>query len=397
MKTKLEKVENYYHTSYSKAKERGGFYKFYQKLIHPKLYFAAEALEKKLENNWIEFEKLPAAVQIYKDGKLVYANSSCKRLFGIEKDSCIIDFSFLLKQEGRAHEQQVDFEKLKDEGIKTARSGKCDFLIEVRKLDCGQKSYHLILIFEITQLKEKIQRLQVDLKNLEQEAVFEDIAIGIIGHDLKNLFNGILGMSQMMAEEIDELRSDTIKIFAESIYKQIKEANEILSDVLLWYKIKEDQAQNEDAPLRTIVQRQIDLYKHGEKKIHFDNAVPEEIILHSDSAIVAAIVRNLLSNAVKFTNYEGKIRVEAERNDGHVKIRVIDNGVGLTKERLAQLFGNKTGSVSTLGTFKEKGHGLGLNLVKKMVAALHGSISAESEVLKGTTVTVTLPAEEKDL
>ncbi|MEM4348293.1 MAG: HAMP domain-containing sensor histidine kinase [Candidatus Anstonellaceae archaeon] len=391
MKTKLEKVENYYHTSYSKAKERGGFYKFYQKLIHPKLYFAAEALEKKLENNWAGLEKLPVAVQVYEEGAFVYANRSCKRLFGIEKDSCIIDFSFLLKQEGKTHEQQLNFEKLKDEGIKTARSGRGDFLIEVRKLDCWQKSCHLVLIFEITQLKEKIQRLQEDLKNLEQEAVFEDIAIGVIGHDLKNLFNGILGMSQMMAEEIDELRSDTIKIFAESIYKQVEEANEVLSDVLLWYKIKKGQAQNEDAPLRTIVQQQIDLHKHSQKKIHFDNAVPEEIILHSDSAIVGTIVRNLLSNAVKFTNHEGKIRVEAEKNDGHVKIRVIDNGVGMTKERLAQIFGNETSSVSTLGTFKERGHGLGLNLVKKIVAALHGSISAESEVLKGTTVTVTLP------
>lgn len=114
-----------------------------------------------------------------------------------------------------------------------------------------------------------------------------------------------------------------------------------------------------------------------------------EIIPQTDKKIKADInhfdfvMRNLLSNAIKFTPNNGSIKVTyTNYGQGQVQFSIIDNGLGMGKEKIAQLF--SANSKSTLGTSQEKGTGLGLMLCKEFIELNGGQIWAESEKGKGS-------------
>jgi signal transduction histidine kinase len=106
--------------------------------------------------------------------------------------------------------------------------------------------------------------------------------------------------------------------------------------------------------------------------------------------MLKTIILNLVSNAIKFTNSGGRININAEENSGNVIISVSDNGVGITPDNLAKLF-DISEIITTKGTAKETGTGLGLLLCKEFVEKHGGKIWVESEVGKGSDFKFTLP------
>jgi signal transduction histidine kinase len=102
------------------------------------------------------------------------------------------------------------------------------------------------------------------------------------------------------------------------------------------------------------------------------------------------VLRNLVSNAIKFTDKNGAINISAEENSGNVIISVSDNGVGITPDNLAKLF-DISEVITTKGTEKETGTGLGLLLCNEFVEKHGGKIWVESEVGKGSDFKFTLP------
>jgi signal transduction histidine kinase len=105
---------------------------------------------------------------------------------------------------------------------------------------------------------------------------------------------------------------------------------------------------------------------------------------------------NLLSNAVKFTPEGGSVEVAAWQDDGHLKIRVSDTGLGIPPEDLPNLFqpfhrGRNVTKKAIEGT------GLGLTIVKALVEAHKGTIEVQSELDKGTTLQFTLPLSKPSL
>jgi signal transduction histidine kinase len=112
--------------------------------------------------------------------------------------------------------------------------------------------------------------------------------------------------------------------------------------------------------------------------------------------MISTVFRNLLSNAIKFTPEGGRVTLELKRlsvEDGQVcyEVSVSDNGIGIPKERLDQLF-RMDNTESTKGTANESGTGLGLLLCYDFVIRNSGSLRAESEIGKGSRFIFTLPA-----
>lgn len=99
---------------------------------------------------------------------------------------------------------------------------------------------------------------------------------------------------------------------------------------------------------------------------------------------------NLISNAIKFTNNGGEINIEATKNPENIIISVSDNGVGIPKDTLSKLF-DISEVITTSGTAKETGTGLGLLLCKDFIESHSGKIWVESEVGKGSYFKFTLP------
>ena len=99
---------------------------------------------------------------------------------------------------------------------------------------------------------------------------------------------------------------------------------------------------------------------------------------------------NLLSNAVKFSNEDGKITVECEEHENDIAIKIIDNGIGIPANKLATIT-NPFEQVSSSYARDHEGSGLGLAITKELAELHGGTLSIESTIDVGTTVTVRLP------
>ena len=111
--------------------------------------------------------------------------------------------------------------------------------------------------------------------------------------------------------------------------------------------------------------------------------------------MISTVIRNLLSNAIKFSHPKATITLTSKVENDFIIISVEDQGVGIPKEKLDLLF-NSTDIISTLGTSKERGTGLGLILCKSFVQLNHGSIWVESEEKKGSTFFFSVPQQNGD-
>jgi PAS domain S-box-containing protein len=118
---------------------------------------------------------------------------------------------------------------------------------------------------------------------------------------------------------------------------------------------------------------------------------PEPIWLEADLARMAQVLSNLLNNAAKYTRPGGHIWLTAERQDGHVVLRVCDNGMGIPPPMLRKIFEMFT-QVGGTSDHAQGGLGIGLTLVKRLVEMHEGVVEARSEgVNKGSEFIVTLP------
>jgi signal transduction histidine kinase len=115
-----------------------------------------------------------------------------------------------------------------------------------------------------------------------------------------------------------------------------------------------------------------------------------EIEVFVDRNMVNTILRNLITNAIKYTHKAGTIKVMAIQVDHQAFISVIDNGVGIDPVMIGKLF-KISEKISTAGTEKETGTGLGLLLCKEFVEKHGGQIEVRSELGKGSEFIFSLP------
>jgi two-component system sensor histidine kinase/response regulator len=127
------------------------------------------------------------------------------------------------------------------------------------------------------------------------------------------------------------------------------------------------------------------------KNISIETDLVKDDFVYADIFMVSTILRNLLTNAIKFTNKNGKIIVSAKKKKGFLEISISDTGVGIAPMNLEKVF-KIDFKLSSLGTNKEKGTGLGLILCKEFVEKQGGMIWVESELGKGSVFTFTLAA-----
>ncbi len=120
------------------------------------------------------------------------------------------------------------------------------------------------------------------------------------------------------------------------------------------------------------------------KEIILNNKVNPNLDIYADSHMMQTFLRNLISNAIKFSCQNTEIYVQSKITGKQVEISVIDHGIGISNEKLEQLFSQKN-DITTEGTAGEKGTGLGLMLCRDFVEKQGGKINVESEIHKVTS------------
>lgn len=128
------------------------------------------------------------------------------------------------------------------------------------------------------------------------------------------------------------------------------------------------------------------------KNIDFKTNIEPEVAIFADLNTIKTVLRNLMSNAIKFTPDGGEIYINAIDSEENVTIVVKDSGIGIPEENIPKLFDSNQ-HLTTYGTNRESGSGLGLILCKDFVEKNRGKIWVESLPGKGTSFFVQLPAQ----
>lgn len=245
---------------------------------------------------------------------------------------------------------------------------------------------------DITKRKEiekEVVKYNKDLREINEAT---EKIISVISHDLKNPIAGIVSSSEVLKNNIETFEKEHIKEFSNIIHRASTKLLDRLNELIIWVNTKHTKAAYDPhkVKLHSVINKALDalLLNAKQKDIKIENKIPEDIFVFADINMLKSVVQNLVSNSIKFTPKDGHILITANIKNSMAEVHIKDNGVGMPQEILNSLLKNK--NVSTKGTEKELGTGLGLKLVKDFVIQNGGDIYFESEENKGTTVTFTL-------
>lgn len=258
-----------------------------------------------------------------------------------------------------------------------------------------------ILEERLTQNSIEIERQRDELnkqkKELEELNATKDKFFTIIAHDLKNPFNTVIGLSELLMERFDTYDESKIKNFIRQINKFTLNAYDLLEDLLQWAKSQTGRlkVQEEKVDLNSLVSESIGFLKEraNEKNIRIKTEINKNTVARIDKNMIGTVLRNLISNAIKFTENNGEIIIKTDINSDFIHVNVIDSGVGIPAENMDKLF-RIDKNISTQGTNEESGTGLGLIISKEFVECNGGTIRVESEEGKGSNFIFTLPVYE---
>lgn len=239
--------------------------------------------------------------------------------------------------------------------------------------------------------KEKIEEKRDELKKSNNT---KDKLISIIAHDLKNPFNAIIGLSELLSFNYEDLENGKRLELVKYINISSKNAYSLLENLLQWARTQNNKIFFSPVKfdLTEVIIENVKLLSLSaeRKQIAILSQIPPETYVYADRNMLSTIVRNLLSNAIKFTCTRGEINISSTLTNHFVIIEVSDNGIGMSSEQMERLFCPDE-FVSTTGTEGESGSGLGLIVTKEFVEKNGGRLEVHSQPGKGSTFSFSIP------
>lgn len=254
--------------------------------------------------------------------------------------------------------------------------------------------------FEIEKRNQVELELQAYAKKLEESNHTKDKFFSIIAHDLKNPFAGFLGLTQILANDLNTFSLEELQTFGKNLNKSAKNLYILLENLLEWSRMQNDTIQfNPDmCVFAYLVKQNLDIANENiqKKQLTIINNIPNAMMLNIDVSMINSVLRNIIANAIKFTPRNGTIEIGIEESypgneqPEYLTIYVKDSGIGIPQEMVDKLFKIEE-RVSRLGTEGESSTGLGLLLCKEFIHKHDGRIWVESEEGVGTKFCFTLP------
>lgn len=217
-----------------------------------------------------------------------------------------------------------------------------------------------------------------------------------MSHELRTPLNAILGFSEVISTRMFSETPERNYEYAALINSSGHHLLTLINDILDLAKIEAGRWKLEEAEVDLFRvaddAMQLVLWRTKDSNATLENAIdPELARLYADERAIKQILLNLLSNAVKFTPEHGKVAAFARiTEDGGLAFGVSDTGVGISSEDQVLVF-DSFGQGKHDVAIADKGTGLGLAIVKGLAESHGGHVRLESQVGKGTRVTVYLP------
>lgn len=267
---------------------------------------------------------------------------------------------------------------------------------EIRELNASLERRVAARTAELEQanahLKTAEQKL---LKMLAQEKELSELKssfVSMVSHEFRTPLAVILSSAELLKNHLERLPPNVREEQLTAICGSAREMSKMIDEVLLLGKVEGGQMRFAPAPLdlRELCVRLIDeMHSATQHRCLIELHAPDgSIAAEGDEALLRHILANLLSNAVKYSASSEPVRLEIQRDGAHAILTVADRGVGIPAADLPKIFQafQRAGNVGQIA-----GTGLGLVIVQHCVDLHGGTIELQSEIGKGTRVTVRLP------
>ncbi|MDF1571169.1 MAG: PAS domain-containing protein [Bacteroidales bacterium] len=269
-------------------------------------------------------------------------------------------------------------------------------------LDLEDEVTNLILIdSDITdlkvaeeQIKKQNEEIESQARELQKTNATKDRLFSIIAHDLKNPFHSILGFTEILKQQYDEITVEKQQEFLDMIHASTQSAYELLENLLDWARTQTRKVNMKPSRLQLseLVDEVISLQslQASVKNIQLINEIDKGTEVYADKNLINTVIRNIVGNAIKYTREGGRVSLSATQKNTHVKIMITDTGIGMMESQRKALF-ELDRMNSSAGTSGETGTGLGLIVCHEFMKLNGGHISVDSDPGKGSTFTMTLP------
>ncbi len=251
----------------------------------------------------------------------------------------------------------------------------------------------ILNVRDISDRKKTEQLIKEKEEHLKKINATKDRLFSIIGHDLRNPFNSIVGFSDLIVEQVENYQYEDIDQYAKIIQDSAQRSMCLLTNLLDWSRAQigsiefAPKAIKVEPLLNDAVSLVID--SANSKFVSIRKELPNNLEVFADQQMLSIIFRNLISNAIKFSNCNGEVVIRVLEKADDFEFSISDNGIGIKPEDLDKLFRIECVH-TTNGTNNERGTGLGLLLCEEFVHQHNGKIWVESHEGQGATFYFTI-------
>jgi two-component system, sensor histidine kinase and response regulator len=341
-------------------------------------------------------EKLIGMKNVYTIGFLrderLYGAAFILTSYKIESDDTSIIEAITSQAALNVHKRTIEKELRISEARFRILSKHLEEEVHKRTMDLEESNIRLQHELKARNLAQK--SLEKSTDQLKELNATKDKFFNIVAHDLKNPFTSLLGSSELLCENIEQMNSEEIRALATVINDSAKSGYSILQNLLDWSRSQTGLLKYNPETINLsglIAQNILNIEPLARRKgIEFITKFGSDSSLFADKNMINTILRNLLSNAVKFSYRSGTVIISSWESDGYAIISVKDSGTGISKENIQKLF--RIDSKHSLpGTENEQGTGLGLKLCKEFTEKLNGRLTVESTENVGSEFKFSLP------
>lgn len=330
------------------------------------------------EFNAITSNMSEGLIVLNKDGVVVSLNTAARKIFEAEEDSIGKDFL------------TIDRTPEISRAIKETLSGKKQEL----EYEKNGRNYDLC-INQIVEKDEVIGVLLLAIDNTEKIQAEQNRRefTANVSHELKTPLQSIIGSADLIESGL--VKPEDMPRFIGHIKTDAARLVSLVSDIIRLSQLDENTEMNrETVDALSVAKEALEMVGSIAESRNISLTIKgEPAPLNSVHKLLYDIIYNLCDNAVKYNKEGGFVKVDVKTAGDKVQVAVSDNGVGIAPADQSRVF-ERFYRVDKSHSRESGGTGLGLSIVKHAVAYLKGSISLESTLGKGTTITVSFPAEK---
>lgn len=268
----------------------------------------------------------------------------------------------------------------------------------IRKADFGKEkiefqNYSYSELLEITDaLQTMNNQIAKNLENLEREKQIRQEFFTNASHELKTPLTSIRGYSELLRQHAIT-DPDQIDHCLDCVLKESDHMTKLINDILTISKLeaKDYVVQKSHIKLKDLLENVLNSLSVQAKAMNLDiDASCENVTVYANLDHIQGILYNLISNAIKYNKPNGKIIIIIKERLDNILIKVMDTGIGISKEDQEKVF-QRFYRVDKQRSKIVAGTGIGLAIVKHIVQFYNGSISLKSKENEGTSIEISLP------